>query len=193
MEACRAVVDELHPLAERNKFPWPLSQAHFLRGWLAAKNGDEGGIRQMLESLNQPAAANFRPMLLGLIATEQLSATRHDDAVQLLEQAMNDANVADFLFYKPELMRLRGEALLAQSRDNRNEAEGAFRKAIASAAGQSCRAFELRGVSSLARLLADGGRKSEARELLAPIYGVFTEGFDGADLRAAGRFLDELR
>ncbi len=191
VDTCRDVANELHPLAERNRFPWPLAQANFLRGWLAARGGDPNGVARMLDALDQPSAANFRPMLLGLVAGEQLRAGRVGEAETVLNRAKNDED--DFLFYHPEMLRLRGELSLAQSRHNSGAAEATFREAIAAAVKQSCRVFELRAASSLALLFAGSGRRAEAIDVLAPVYAAFSEGFDTGDLRAAKRLLDEVK
>jgi predicted ATPase len=71
-------------------------------------------------------------------------------------------------------------------------AEASFRKAIAIARGQGARSFELRAATSLTRLFARRGKHGEARELLAPVYGWFTEGFDTTDLKDAKTLLDQL-
>jgi predicted ATPase len=94
--------------------------------------------------------------------------------------------------YEAEVIRLRGEILLTQSRGNAAAVETAFRQAMTVATRQSNRAIELRAGTSLAQLLADGGRRDEARDLLAPIYGRFTEGFDRTDLVAAKTLLAQL-
>jgi predicted ATPase len=91
-----------------------------------------------------------------------------------------------------DLYRLKGELLLAQSVENRAEAEAYFRRALEVALRQSAKAFELRAATSLARLWADGGRRDEAHELLAPVYSWFTEGFDTQDLKEARALLDQL-
>ncbi len=72
------------------------------------------------------------------------------------------------------------------------EAENSFRRAIEIARTQSARMWELRATTSLARLLDEQGKRAEARDLLAPLYGWFTEGFDTADLKDAKALLDEL-
>jgi hypothetical protein len=95
-------------------------------------------------------------------------------------------------FYEAEIIRLRGEVLLAQSPGNTTEVETAFRQAIRVAADQSCRPLELRAATSLAKLLSQMGRSEEARGLLAPIYGAFSEGLGLPDLRAAKSVLAEL-
>ncbi len=82
--------------------------------------------------------------------------------------------------------------LLAQSPSNHGPAEGAFQKALAVAGAQQAKSLELRAAMSLARLWHDQGKTAEARDLLAPVYGRFTEGFDTADLKEAKALLDDL-
>jgi class 3 adenylate cyclase/predicted ATPase len=193
VEACRAVADELYPIAERNKFPWPLTYAKFQRGWLAAQDGNrEEGIAQMLNAASGAPVAVLQPIVLTLIAEEQVRAGHSDAAIATLDRAKNEMNTHQNRFYEAEITRLRGEVLLAQSRSNRAEAETIFRQAWAIATKQSCRPAELRAVTSLAGLLADTGRRDEARDALAPIYGAFTEGFGLSDLLAAKSLLAEL-
>jgi predicted ATPase len=95
-------------------------------------------------------------------------------------------------FYEAEMARLQGEILLAQSRDNAAQAEAGFRHAVTVAAQQSCRALGLRAATSLAQLLMDTGRAAEARDVLAPIYGAFTEGFGQSHVKAAKVMLAKL-
>lgn len=85
-----------------------------------------------------------------------------------------------------------GNVLLAQADRNAAEAEGSYRHALEIARGQNARLLELRAASSLARLWRDQGKHSKARELLAPVYGWFTEGFDTLELKEAKTLLDEL-
>ena len=91
-----------------------------------------------------------------------------------------------------ELRRLQGELLHRRGTANAGAAEAAFAQAVSVARRQGSRGYELRAATSLARLWQDQGRRAEARDLLAPVYGWFTEGFDTADLRAAKALLDEL-
>ena len=86
----------------------------------------------------------------------------------------------------------KGEALLAGSLERAAEAEACYHQALAVARDQGARLWELRAATSLARLWADQGKRAEAYDLLAPIYGWFTEGFDTADLRDAKALLDGL-
>jgi predicted ATPase len=82
--------------------------------------------------------------------------------------------------------------LLVQSGENRAQAEGCFYRALEIARQQSARAFELRAATSLARLWAGQGKRAQARDLLAPVYGWFTEGFETQDLKDARALLDAL-
>jgi predicted ATPase len=191
--ACRTIADELYPLAERNKFPWPLADAQFLNGWLHARSGNyEAGIKPMLHSANQPIFAAFRPMYLVQIAEEELRAGQNERAMAALQHTAEEVDRRANHFCEPEIARLRGEVLLAQSRANSAEAEAAFREALALAARQTCRPLELRAATSLARLLAEAGRRAEARDVLAPIYGALSEGFGRPDLKTAKKLLAGL-
>ena len=182
VDACRAVADELYPFAERNKFPWPLAQARFLRGWVTAQQGDrDAGIEQMRQAVDNPAQTVLRPILFSFIAEQQMRAARFADAIATLDQVTDEIQARSARFHEPEIIRLRGEALLAQSRDNAAEAEAAFRQAMAVAAKQSFRAIELRAGTSLARLARRSRAQARRRaSSLAPIYAAFTEGFEQA-------------
>jgi predicted ATPase len=92
-------------------------------------------------------------------------------------------------WYDAELSRLKGDLLAAESPAS---AEACFRQAIEVAQGQQAKLWELRAAVSLARLWLDQGKHAEALDLLAPVYGWFTEGFDTADLKDAKALLDEL-
>jgi predicted ATPase len=95
-------------------------------------------------------------------------------------------------FYAPELHRIEGELLLRRSEPAPDEAERCFRRAIELARARAEKSLELRAATSLARLLAARDRRDDARNILVPIYGWFTEGFDTADLRAANALLAEI-
>jgi predicted ATPase len=96
-------------------------------------------------------------------------------------------------WFEAELHRGRGDALLRLPECATAEAEACFRKALAIAQEQEAKLWELRAATSLARLWRDQGRRVEARDLLAPVYDWFTEGFDTADLKDAKALLDELQ
>jgi predicted ATPase len=92
--------------------------------------------------------------------------------------------------YQCEMLQIRGDLLILTG--DRVAAEASFRDAVGLARRQAAKLFELRASSSLARLWRDQGKHSEAHDLLAPVYGWFTEGFDTLDLKQAKALLDEL-
>ena len=85
-----------------------------------------------------------------------------------------------------------GELLLAWGSGHIGDAEECFRRALTTAHDQSARSLELRAATSLARLWRDQGKRTQAHDLLAPVYGWFTEGFETPDLKDAKALLDEL-
>jgi class 3 adenylate cyclase/predicted ATPase len=193
-KALRAVADELYPLAERNKFPWQLADALFFRGWLAAMEDrdNESGIEAMTHSANLPVFAPFRSFYFIQIAEAALNLGRLDEAAAVLDRTAKQVEAGHSHFCEPEIRRLHGEVLIAQSRANVAAAEQAFREAMTLAARQACPVLELRAANSLARLLGQERRGDEARGLLAPLYAGFGEGFDRPDLQTAKMLLTDL-
>jgi predicted ATPase len=106
-----------------------------------------------------------------------------DDALKLVEMTGG-------LWLGAELNRCKGRLLLAQG--HTEAAEEHYRKALGIAEEQGAKLWELRAAASLSRLRRDQGRDAEARDLLAPVYGWFTEGFDTPHLKEAKALLDEL-
>src|SRR5262249_36882788 len=131
-----------------------------------------------------------------------------EEGLSVLAEALAVVDKTEERFYEAELYRLKGELTLQQFKvqgstlnvDNphsaipipQSEAEACFLKAIEIARQQSAKSLELRAVMSLARLWQHQGKKDEARQLLAEIYGWFTEGFDTKDLQEAKALLGEL-
>src|SRR5262249_5710686 len=107
-----------------------------------------------------------------------------------LEDALASTEMSGERWWQAELHRLRGRLLVA--RGLHDEVEACFRRAIEISSGQRARTLELRAATSLARLWSGRGRNIEARNLLAPIYAGFTEGFETPDLREAKILLDSL-
>ena len=116
-----------------------------------------------------------------------------DEALAGLEAAVAhfERRGSDAL-WEPEVHRLIGDLLLRRNPGARDRAEVSYRRAIERARSQEAKSWELRAATSLARLWRDQGKPAEARELLVPIYGWFTEGFDTADLKDAKVLLEEL-
>jgi predicted ATPase len=133
--------------------------------------------------------ANVSTLILGLRAEVHRKAGHPEQALRLLAAAIDRAERTGECYFEVELHRLQGEAL--QQTDSM-QAEGCFRKAIAVAEVQQAKSLELRAATSFARLWPEQGRSAEAYELLAPVYGWFTEGFDTANLKDAKTLLDDL-
>jgi predicted ATPase len=108
----------------------------------------------------------------------------------VLQASLQLSEETQEVFWQAEMLHLHGKLLLLAGRAS--DAEGNYRKALDLAAGQSARSLQLRASTSLARLWRDQGKRTEARDLLAPIYGCFTEGFDTPDLKEAKALLEEL-
>jgi predicted ATPase len=117
-------------------------------------------------------------------------AEQIEEASTLLDDALEIADRTGERWFAAELSRLKGELLLRQGHPE--AADELHRKALSIAEEQGAKLWELRAAASLARLRRDQGRHVEARDLLAPVYGWFTEGFDTPDLKEAKALLDEL-
>ena len=133
-----------------------------------------------------------RPYLLTLVAEAYGRGRRYDEGLAMLEEALALADQYEERYWEAEIHRLKGELLLARSAENQIEAEACLHKALDIARRQQAKSLELRAAMSLARLWQQQGKRAEARELLAPIYSWFTEGFDTADLQEARALLEDL-
>ena len=124
------------------------------------------------------------------MASARESAGQNDEALILLQEALESVERTEERWFAAELSRCKGELLLRQGHSE--AAEELYQKALSIAVDQEAKMWELRATMSLARLGRDQGRRTEARDLLAPVYGWFTEGFDTAYLKDAKALLDEL-
>ena len=130
------------------------------------------------------------PHHIALLARACEIAGQIEEAVTLLDDALQIAERTGERWLAAELNRHKGQLLLRQGHSE--AAEELYRKALSIAEEQEAKLWELRAAVSLARLRRDQGRRAEARDLLAPVYGWFTEGFDTPDLKEAKALLDEL-
>jgi len=110
----------------------------------------------------------------------------------VLDEALASVHTTGERWWEAELHRRNGELLLAHSVEKSVEAETCFHQALDIARHQEAKSLELRAATSLARLWQQQGKRQEAYDLLAPIYGWFTEGFDTMDLQEAKALLDDL-
>jgi predicted ATPase len=127
------------------------------------------------------------------LMAEALGNTRRAvEGIDLVTEALARAERTECRYYQAELQRIKGELLLAQPTEDGDQAETCFQSALRVARAQSAKSLELRAAMSLSRLWQRQGKKTEARNLLAEVYGWFTEGFDTADLKQAKALLEEL-
>jgi predicted ATPase len=132
------------------------------------------------------------PRLLAWLADVSTMLGRPPEAWNYLAEAAQLVEATDERISEAEVLhRMPGDLLKAAG--DRPGAERHYRQAITVAERQSAKVFQLRASSSLARLWRDQGRHAEARDLLAPIYGWFTEGFDAPDLKDAKALLEQVR
>src|SRR5262249_19108297 len=129
---------------------------------------------------------------LALLAEAYRRGGQAEAGLRMLAEALAAAHSTGERYYEAELYRLQGELLLLRSAAEHTEAETCCHQALDVARRQQAKGFELRAAMSLSRLWQGQGKRAEARELLAPIYGWFTEGFDTADLQEAKALLAEL-
>jgi predicted ATPase len=183
-------------LAKEQGFPHWITQGSILRGWTLAHQGQvKEGIEQIHQGLRAYRATGAeirRPHFLALLAEAHGIRGQPETGLATLAEALALADTTEEGFYEPELYRLKGALLLQQNSDNQAEAEACFHKALDIARSQQAKSFELRTATSLARLWQQQGKRQEAHDLLAPVYGWFTEGFDTADLKDAKALLDSL-
>jgi predicted ATPase len=161
---------------------------------LAAQGGWAEGLAQMREGLAAWRATALTPWLLflSLLAEACGRAGQVEEGLGALHEALEAMPTTEERLYEAEVYRLRGELLLQQSAVQQGKAEESFHQALAVARRQQAKSWELRAALSLSRLWQQQGKCAEARALLAPIYGWFTEGFDTADLQEARTLLEEL-
>jgi predicted ATPase len=181
--------------AEHSLPGWSVSGTIF-HGWAEANDGGtEKGIIELRRGLAAKEAIGVlqhTPNVLGLLAQLYIGMQNYDEALQALNEALARVDRLEERWFEAELRRLKGEALLTLAPERAAEAEACYQQALAVARHQGARLWELRAATSLARLWRDQGKRTEARDLLAPVYGWFTEGFDTADLKDAKGLLDEL-
>jgi predicted ATPase len=204
-EACMTLA------ADQGFSEW-LAIGTILRGWALAMQSQEAEgmaqIRQGLGALGAKGGEVQRPYWLALLAEAYGTVGQHKAGCSVLAEALAVVDKTDERFYEAELYRLKGELTLqAEGHSLRpgvvtpfstipqpyvEEAEICFQQSLAIARRQQAKAWELRAAMSLAQLWQCQGKRAEAYELLAPVHGWFTEGFDTADLQEAKVLLEAL-
>ena len=202
--AVRDQADAAITMATAQSFALVWVSGLILRGWAIAvqEHSTEGlvQIRQGLDTYRATGAEFQRPHFLAMLAEASGLLGQPEGGLAALEEAMTLMEKTGERYYEAELHRQRGELLLRReakthpdqdSRDQ-HDAERCFQHALDVAHQQQAKSLELRAAMSLSRLWQRQGKRQEACDLLAPIYGWFTEGFDTADMQEAKTLLQEL-
>jgi predicted ATPase/class 3 adenylate cyclase len=183
-------------LSNEQGFPQYATLGMLCRGWVLAEQGqgEEGitVIRQAMAMRRAMRAEAGRPWFLTLLAEVYGRVGQPREGLPLLTEAIAIADRTDERWREADHHRLQGDFLLVCAGDQDAEAEVSFHKALDIARRQEAKSLELRTATSLARLWQQQGKQTEARELLAPIYDWFTEGFDTPDLQEAKALLEAL-
>jgi predicted ATPase len=192
----KAVVDELVALAnEKGTLIWKASGLS-LQGILLALSGKPADAipmivsgRSIYESTGATWGVSWRlPYLSGAYA----ELGQFDDAWRCVGEAMTMVETTKETWCEAEVNRTAGEIALKSPEPDTAKGGAHFERALAVARVQRAKSWELRAAMSMARLLRDQGKRQQARDLLAPVYGWFTEGFDTLDLKQAKALLEEL-
>jgi predicted ATPase/class 3 adenylate cyclase len=213
-QTAREQIETLVALASEEKFAFYSAHGTVLQGWLRVEQEQqETGIAQMcrgLATLQTLEVGLRRPYYLALLAELYGDTGQIEEGLAALAEALETAHTSGERFYEAELYRIKGQLTLQKfqvpsskfqvatpqhstpSTQEETEAEEHFHKALEIARRQQAKSLELRAAMSLARLWRRQGKVTDARQLLAGIYGWFTEGFDTTDLQAAATLLTEL-
>ena len=186
---------EVIALREAQGFPLWLGLGRAFHAGARVTQGDPRALSEIMEGLALAAETGNQagaPAIFAVLAEAQRAAGHLADAQGTVATALAVAAQTGQPFFDADLHRLDGDLLLATG-GAADEAAARYHRALAIAREQGARSFELRAATGLARLWRDQGKPAEALDLLAPIYGWFTEGFDTRDLQDAKALLEELR
>jgi class 3 adenylate cyclase/tetratricopeptide (TPR) repeat protein len=186
--------EELLAVSSEHGFPGLVETGNIMRGWCLGVIGRTADgvslLQQGIKVRRARGAAVFLPFYLAMLAEVSGIAGHPEEGLTSLAEAAKITETTQERWAEAEIYRLRGRLFL--SINQHGAAEASYRNALAVARRQSAKFWELRAALDLARLWRDQGKRTEARDLLAPIYGWFTEGFDTPVLKEAKALLDEL-
>jgi predicted ATPase len=192
-----AQLDEVAALADEKGAAFWKAYATIMQGCVLALTSNASNAVQMLTSaitaVRSTGATVFTPLWLSCLARAYAELSQFDDAWRCTGEAITAIEMSKERWYEAEVHRVAGEITLQSGEPDAAKAQGYFERALAVARKQQAKSWELRAAMSMARLWRDQGKRDEARDLLAPVYGWFTEGFDTLDLKQAKALLDELQ
>jgi predicted ATPase len=190
------LLDELVALADEKSAAFWRARGMVLRGCVLAVTGKASDAAQMITAgiaaWKTTGSTVFMPWYLSDLSRAHAERGQFDHAWCCIREAMAAIETTKESWYEAEVHRVAGEVALRSPDGGATKAQTCFERALAVARQQQAKSWELRAAMSMARLWRDQGKPQQARELLAPIYGWFTEGFDTLDLKEAKALLDEL-
>jgi predicted ATPase len=194
--AAKAEANELVALADEKGALYWKALGISIHGCLFALTGKASDAVQMITSgsaaYRSTGATWFAPTYLSHLARAYADIGQFDNALRSLSEATNAIDATGERWFEAEVYRTAGEISLKSSELDAPKAQRHFERALAVARQQQAKSWELRAAMSLARLWRSQGKVQQARQLLAPVYGWFTEGFDTRDLKDAKALLEEL-
>jgi class 3 adenylate cyclase/predicted ATPase len=194
--AATAQIDEVVALADKTAALFWKVQGKLARGWLLALTaGTSDALPEMtsgIAALRSTGTTIWLPLWFSCLAKSYAELGQLDDAWRCISEATTTAETTKERVWEADIQRTAGEIALMSIQPDAAKAEAYFERALSVARQQQAKFWELRAAMSLARLWRDQGKRDDAREVLAPIYGWFTEGFDTVDLKEARALLDDL-
>ena len=191
-----AHADELIALADETGASLWKAIGMLFRGAACALAGDASdAVEQITSALRlyrSTGASVSISYFLSVLAKANAGLGQLDEARRCIDEAMAAVEATGERWHEAEIHRTAGEIALMSSEPDAAKAQAHFERALEIARAQQARSWELRAATSLARLWRDQGRRAEAHDLLAPVYGWFTEGFDTLDLKEARALLEEV-
>ena len=195
-DAANDHIDELVALAEEKGAPFRKAEGVLRRGYILTLTGKAATAVEMVSTgidlWRSAGSTIFTPEQEFMLAIAHADSDQFDEAWDCIGKAMAAMQATGERWCEAEANRVAGEIALKSPEHDVAKAQTYFKRALAVARQQQAKSWELRASMSLARLWRDQGKRDEARELLAPVYGLFTEGFDTHDLIEAKALLDEL-
>jgi predicted ATPase len=190
------LIEELAVLADEKRASFWKAGGMLRRGWLFALTGKPLDAIQMIKSgmaaWRSTGATVWMPLFLSFLANNYAEIDKFDDSWRCIDEALTAVEETKETWCEAEINRTAGEIALLLPKPDAVKAEAYFDRALIVARKQQAKSWELRAGMSLARLWRDQGKRNEAREVLVPVYGWFTEGFETLDLKQAKALLDEL-
>ena len=194
-EPARALADELVALAAEKGTPFWKTIGIMFRGCASALVGRAADAVQAITAglfaYRSMGSTLLVPFYTSCLARAHANLGQFDDARRCIGEALTTIETTGERWFESDVNRVAGEIMLLSGNGD-TKAQTYFERALAIARAQQAKSWELRAAMSMARLWRDQGKQNEARELLAPVYGWFTEGFDTPDLKNAKVLLDAL-